>query len=77
MNHILITYVVRKDDKLVEYAQAILCRKENPFVDMVRPTPIMNPDSLINQNTTIRVYSDYYEGTDGNVYYQVKEISFK
>lgn len=75
----LTTYVLREGGKVVEYAHSVLCNnnKTNPFIDLIRPIPIMNPDTLINkENVTIRVYSDYRIHL-GAVVYTVTERSFK
>jgi hypothetical protein len=74
----LTTYVLRKDGTVVEYAHIMLCRdKSNPFIDLIRPVPITNPDTLVNKdNVTIRVYYEYNKAF-GAVTYKVVERSFK
>lgn len=74
----LTTYVLRKDGKLIEYAHTMLCKNnKNPFISLINPVPILNPDTLINkENVTIRVYSDYRIHL-GAVVYTVTERSFK
>lgn len=74
----LTTYVLRKDGKLIEYAHTMLCKNnKNPFISLINPVPILNPDTLINkENVTIRVYSDYHIHL-GAVVYTVTERSFK
>lgn len=74
----LTTYVLRKDGKLIEFAHTMLCKNnKNPFISLINPVPILNPDTLINkENVTIRVYSDYKKEF-GSITYKVVERSFK
>lgn len=74
----LITYVIRKDGKVIEYAHTLMCvNKSNPFVRLICPVPITNPDTLIhNDNCYIRTYRNYKE-QNGIVNYEVSEVKTK